>query len=134
MFRIFLRRVYNRLNTYNSTLIKSTCWAVLLAIRYARQCRHTEQRILAIWDLKAVPYSIGDFLVLHEATLCLRILHQVEKVDICLVCDPNSPSRGDHFSVTSGNYHHHLATIISLIYVNPHLGSFFLFDSYEEVE
>lgn len=95
-----------------------------------------DKRILAIWDLQAVPYSIGDLLNLNQAMLCLSYIENVEKIDICFVCDPKRPARepGESEIITSKNYQYHLNALIPVVQVNQKLGSFFLFDSYRDLE
>jgi len=94
------------------------------------------KRILAIWDLQAVPYSIGDLLNLNQAMLCLSYIHKVEKIDICFVCDPKRPARyPDHTKIIDlKNYQYHLNPLIPIIQINQKFGSFFLFDSYLDLE
>lgn len=94
-----------------------------------------EKRILAIWDFRTVPYSIGDLIVLHEITQILRLTHQVDKVDFCFVCDPRRPVRkpGEQ-GVTPQNFHRHFPSLVSTVYSNPHVGSFFLFHSHDQLE
>jgi hypothetical protein len=91
------------------------------------------ERILAIWDFQTVPYSIGELLVLQETTLVLRWLYKADKIDIAFVCNPNKPARYD-MGLNSYNYHYHLSALIPVLQVNPSLGSFFMFDSYKQLE
>ena len=95
-----------------------------------------DKRILAIWDLQAVPYSIGDLINLNQAMLCLSDVENVEKIDICFVCDPKRPARyPDHAQVIdTNNYQHHLNALIPVVQVNQKFGSFFLIDSYTDLE
>lgn len=107
------------------------------ALRFlARRPSAPQKRILGIWDAQSFPYTVGDVLCLNEWTQCLRLRHQVDKIDICFVCDPRQPARrgGHDRAITEYNYHYHLASLVPLVQVNPHLGSFFLFDSYENLE
>ena len=79
-------------------------------------------------------YTVGDMLLLSEVTLCLRLIHKAEKVDMCFVCNPESPTRFDRPEISSYNYNHHLNSLVPLVQVNPYLGSLFMFDSYEHLE
>lgn len=73
--------------------------------------------------------------MLHERTQILRLIHRVDKVDFCFVCDPQYPARkpGEQ-GVTPDNFHHHFPTLVSTVYLNPHVGSYFIFDSHEQLE
>lgn len=93
-----------------------------------------DKRILALWDFKTYPYSVGDILQLIVVTMCMRISHKVEKIDYCFICDPQDPSRSDQNYINSENYHIHLAAYIPLVNFNPYTGSIFLFDSRKDAE
>lgn len=91
-------------------------------------------RLLVIWDFRAAVYSVGDSINLHEVTLILRDFHQLEKVDICFLCDPAHPARSyDGYAqilgITPCNYYMYLGEIVSLAQMNPYLGSLMIFDS-----
>lgn len=116
-------------------VFKRIVW-VIPAFRFLLRPRaQLEKRILAIWDFRAVPYSIGDLIMLHGMTQIWRSIHQVDKVDICFVCDPRHPVRepGEQ-GVTPHNFHRHFPALVSTVYLNPHVGSFFLFDSHDQLE
>lgn len=94
-----------------------------------------ERRILAIWDFQAVPFSIGELLMANVMTLCKRLEHNVDKIDVCFVCDPKRPARDDHAGlVVEQNYREYLSSLTLCMHLNPHLGAFFLFDSYADLE
>src|SRR5712691_6245170 len=40
-----------------------------------------ERRLLAIYDTSCQPFSVGDILLMHEASLVLREKHRVDIVD-----------------------------------------------------
>lgn len=66
-------------------------------------------------------------------TLISRLEHNVDRVDIVWLCDPDNPARGDQ-GISAQNYHYHLSALLPLAHVNPHLGSFMLMDSPEALE
>jgi hypothetical protein len=92
-----------------------------------------EKRILAIWDFQDVCYSIGELLYLQEITLVLQWIHQVNKTDIAFVCDPN-PGPNCRHDMNSYILHHSLISLFPVAQMNPNLGSFYLFDSYAQLE
>ncbi len=49
------------------------------------------RRLLVIYDFSSQPFSIGDILVIQEASLVLRQVAGVDRVDLALVYDPASP-------------------------------------------
>lgn len=124
-----------RLCSYVSGVTKRIRWVFPSLHFLLRPPVKSEKRILAIWDFRTVPYSIGDLLVLHERTQILRLTYQVDKVDFCFLCDSQHPVRtpGDQ-GVTTDNYHYHFPALVSTVYLNPHLGSFFIFDSHDQLE
>ena len=130
---MFLRHL-DKLLKYLKSILRLLQW-LFQAIPLSKNLKfNLNKRILAIWDLQTVPYSVGDILVLNEAMMCLRIDYNADKIDICFVCDPQKPSRQDFNSINSENYHYNLAALIPLVQINPHLGSFILFDSYVSLE
>ena len=133
--RALIARASWRMRRYFDPLIKRISW-VFPSMRFLlRPVPKSEKRILAIWDFRTVPYSIGDLMVLHERTQILRLTHQVDKVDICFVCDPRHPVRKlGQQGVTPDNFHYHFSALVSTVYLNPHVGSFFLFDSHDQLE
>ena len=91
-----------------------------------------ERRLLAIYDLSSQPFSIGDILVIQEASLVLRERHHADMVDFALVYDPKYPASSDQAfaSITQRNVMYHLASILPVAQVNQHLGSLFVFNSH----
>ncbi len=94
------------------------------------------RRLLMIYDFSTQPFSIGDILVIQEASLVLRKVRGVGQVDLALVYDPTSPVVPDPaFSqIGSENFLWHLSTVLQAAQVNPYLGSLFLFDSHRRLE
>jgi len=94
------------------------------------------RRLLMIYDFSSQPFSIGDILVIQEASLVLRKIRGLDKVDLALVYHPASPVVPDPaFSqIGSENFLWHLSTVLQAAQVNPHLGSLFLFDSHRRLE
>src|SRR5258706_16303928 len=98
--------------------------------------RSDARRLLMIYDFSSQPFSIGDILLVQEASLVLRQVAGLERVDLALVYDPTSPVVPDPaFSqIGSENFLWHLSTVLQAAQVNPHLGSLFLFDSHRRLE
>jgi hypothetical protein len=94
------------------------------------------RRLLVIYDFASQPFSIGDVLVIQEASLVLRQTAGLDRVDLAFVYDPASPVVPDPaFSqIDPENFLWHLPTVLQAAQVNPHLGSLFLFDSRRRLE
>lgn len=92
-----------------------------------------DKRLLLIWDLSVSPYAVGELIVLHEMAQILRLKYKVDKIDFCFVCDPKKPT-GDYPGITSDNFYTKLPNLVSTIYLNPHIGNFFIFDSNKDLE
>jgi len=95
-----------------------------------------ERRLLVVYDLSANPYSIGDVLVVVEASMALREIHGVGQVDFAFVFDEKQPVRaGSSFGhITADDVFYHLASIVPTVQVNPQLGSLFVFNSHLRLE
>jgi len=98
--------------------------------------RPDERRLLAIYDLSCQPFSIGDILVIQEASLVLLEKHHLDMVDFAIVYDPKHPVSSDpaFASITEENAMYHLASILPVAQVNQHLGSLFVFNSHSHLE
>jgi hypothetical protein len=94
------------------------------------------RRLLVIYDFSSQSFSIGDILVIQEASLVLRQLAGLDRVDLAFVYDPASPvvPHPAFSQIDSENFLWHLSTILQAAQVNPYLGSLFLFDSHRRLE
>jgi hypothetical protein len=91
------------------------------------------RRMLGVWDLKNVPWSIGDFLVFIETLSILKIRNNAEKIDICIMVDSDKPGgRRDEASVNPENFRYKLFGLLPVIATLPYPGSVFQFDDREE--
>lgn len=95
-----------------------------------------ESKLLIIYDLSSQPFSVGDILIVQEASLVLRESHKLKKIDFAVVYDPSKPVVADPaFSyIDPESFLFHLSSILQAAQVNPYLGSFFLFDSHSSLE
>jgi len=95
-----------------------------------------EKRLLGVDDLKVTNVSIGGMLEFQIRLLAEAHLRKIDKIDIALIYDPESPS--NHWKYTSwtnkDNFHYHLAEIFPLLNVSPKLGSVFIFNSKNSFE
>ncbi|MGA1823318.1 MAG: hypothetical protein ACMUIP_01550 [bacterium] len=130
-------KIYRRIHE-NKFYRRMRCkvWWVFPSLRFFfRPTAQSEKRILAIWDFRTVPYSIGDLIILHERIQIMRMTYKIDKADICFLYDPQNPGRRlDSLGVTADNYHYHFPALISALYLNPHVGAVFLFDSHDHME
>ncbi len=120
--RIFARPIVRRIG-----------W-IFPSLRFlVRPSIQSEKRILAIYDFRTHPWTVGELLYFQQMTLMLRVEHNIDKVDMIWLCDPSRPKHGI-YGITPENYHYHLSTLLPLAQVNPHLGSFLLMDSSQALE
>lgn len=95
-----------------------------------------KQRILLIYDTSAQPFSVGDILICQEAALVLCRKYQADMVDFAILYDPSDPGASNPVfakAVTQENVLFHIAALLPLVQVNQKLGSFFVFNSREQV-
>ncbi len=96
------------------------------------------KRILAIWDFKVLPWSIGDPITFVETLSCLKLEIDAEKIDICLVYDENEPAGNRKHkmpNVNSENGKNHIINFFLPIFkLSPYLGNLFIFSSRKEFE
>jgi hypothetical protein len=108
-------------------------WIIPALKLLSRDYSKKDKRLLLIWDLSVSPYAIGELLVLYEMSQILRFTHKIDKIDLAFVCDPKNPA-GDYPGVTPENFYTKLPNLVSTIFINPHLGNFFIFDSNKNLE
>lgn len=107
-------------------------WSYPILGKLLSPIRPDERRLLAIYDLSSQPFSIGDILVIQEASLVLRERHNLDMIDFALVYNPKRPAPSDpaFSNITEENAMYHLASILPVAQVNQHLGSLFIFNSH----
>lgn len=109
-------------------------WLLPVLRRFLRSVAQSEKRILAIYDFRVMPFTVGDILLFcHEMALVLRELHKVDKIDIVLLCDAKHPARDDG-GMDSQNFHYYFSKLLPMAFVNPHLGALLVLDSREMLE
>lgn len=104
---------------------------ILLTLNSAKK-----RRILIIYDTTSQPFSVGDILSFQVASLMLCERYQVKKVDFAILFDPFNPASSNPvFSgvITEDNVLYHISSLLPLTQVNQNLGSFFVFDSPEQL-
>lgn len=89
--------------------------------------------ILGIWDYKLMPWSVGDLLTFIETLSVLKLQHNADRVDVCVVCDKENPAGNRGYkNINSSNFHYYLFSLLPIINTSPYLGSVFQFDSRSE--
>lgn len=95
-----------------------------------------KKRILGIWDFKALPWSIGDPLVFIERLSILKVEHNAEEIDLCVVYDRDNPignrGRSGYYNITSDNAQEYMLEFLPLFSTCPYLGSIYQFNSRKE--
>lgn len=95
-----------------------------------------KKRILGIYDLKAFPWDVGDPLVFVETLNVLKIKYKAEKIDICIVYDPDfftgPRGNGVNSSITLENAQDYLLELLPLFSTCQYLGSIYQFNSRNE--
>lgn len=115
--------------------VRFLLWLIPSFYKLVLKKHSSERRLLVIYDLSAQPFSIGDILIIQEAALVLRDNEGIDLVDFALVCDPKHPtSILEHKSITENNFFFHLASVLPAAQINPHLGSFFVFNSHYRLQ
>lgn len=112
-------------------------WLRLIPLSYKVVLRkHSgDRRLLVIYDLLSQPLSIGDILTVQEAALVLRDNEGIDLVDFALVYDLKHPVVASaHKSITENNFIYHLSSVLPAIQVNQHLGSYFVFNSHQQLQ
>lgn len=90
-----------------------------------------------VYDTSTQPFSVGDFIVLQEASLVVCEAHGLSRVDVAILYDPSNPGSSNPVftsHVTHENVFYHLATLLPVAQVNPKLASLLLFDSRRHFE
>jgi len=93
-----------------------------------RYSSETQKRILAIWDFRIEPFTVGELLLCHEAALVLREKHQVDKIDLVLLWDKDNPANSIG-GLNPSNFYNYFSELLMLAFVNIHLGAVFVMDS-----
>lgn len=107
-------------------------WIFPVLSKLALPTPENERRLLAVYDTSCQPFSVGDMLLMQEASLLLCEKQHVNIVDFALVYDPKRPamSHPAFASIVEDNATYHLASILPIAQVNQHLGSVFVFNSH----
>jgi len=111
--------------------VKVRFWYHLMRLIFI--LNYKKKRILGIWDYKALPWSVGDPLVFIEKLSILKIQHNAEEIDICIVYDRENPGgnrRGSN--LTPDNAQDYMLDFLPLFSTCPYLGSIFQFNSRKE--
>lgn len=135
----FFKSVVNRLlePVWRTVVFLAWVFPVLhLVLRLPSPIPAPKKRILAIWDFRSQPYSIGDLVLLHEVALVLCHQHDVGLVDICLLAEPNNPARPSftNLNVNSKNYLDMILSLVPVVLAGQHIGELHYFDSHRNLE
>lgn len=133
--RVLHPRISPRLNSVRH-MWKLLGWVFPRLYVSARGRTGAAKRVLAIWDFRSQPYSIGDLILLQEVTLALCQEHQVSSADICFLAEPDEPSRPSFsaLNVNAGNFKEFVASLVPVILAGEHIADFHLFDSHLALE
>jgi len=95
-----------------------------------------KKRILGVWDCKSLPWDVVDPLVFIEVLSILKIKHDAEEVDICIVYDRDKLLRERRNVLgnptTSATYHEYSSAHLLLYSTCPYLGTVYQFYSRRE--
>lgn len=89
------------------------------------------RRLLAVYDLSAQPYSIGDLLTHVMGSLVEAQRQGLEKVDYAFITDPERPPVDPVMRslIQSDNRYFHLLSILPVVQLSPRLGDLKVFDT-----
>lgn len=134
--RAIFHRLFGPVYRPAKKLARFLVWVFPASAVLVLPTRSNERRLLMIYDLSSQPFSIGDILVIQEASLVLREKWRLKEVDFALVYDPRSPTSGDpaFAGITEENVTYHLASVFPAAQVNQHLGSLFVFNSHRQLQ
>jgi len=115
--------------------IRFLAWIFPALYHLKRPTAEPYRRLLVVYDLSSQPFSIGDILIIQEASLILRERRQLDVVDFAIVFNHQNPAEASptFHNVTKTNAMYHLASILPVAQVNPHLGSLLLFNDHEQL-
>ena len=54
--------------------------------------KYSKKHILGIYDFKTLPWSVGDPLLFIEKLNTLKIIHNADIIDICIIYDKENPT------------------------------------------
>jgi hypothetical protein len=132
-WRIVSNRANDFWNRWRHWSLTLSFYGNLLRLVFAPQ--HRRQRVLGIWDFKVLPWSVGDPLVFVEALSVLKLKHDADEVDICVVYDRSNPtgirSSGPD-GITPDNAQDYVLEFLPLFSTCPFLGSVYQFNSRQE--
>jgi hypothetical protein len=118
-------------------LIRFSSWIMPALVRNSLVSGKENDRILLIYDTTHQPFSIGDFLVIQEASLALTRKFSAKYADIAVVYDARRPAKADKVFegvVSTDNVLLHLASMMPVLNLNPKIGSLFVFNSKTALE
>jgi hypothetical protein len=118
-------------------LLRFSSWFMPALIRNILKFENSNGRILLIYDTTHQPFSIGDFLVMQEASLALISEFSAEYSDIAIIYDSRNPAKADKVFqgvVSTDNVLLHLASMMPVLNLNPRIGSLFVFNSKAALE
>lgn len=110
-------------------------WGVTLPAM-ATGASDLSRRLLVIYDFSSQPFSIGDILIFQEASQVLCAQHNLRRIDMGMVYNPERPVVPDPAfrEVDPESFLFHLSSVLPAAQVNPNLGSLLLFDSHRRLE
>jgi hypothetical protein len=96
----------------------------------------SRRRVLVVYDTTTQPFSVGDILYSQMAALVLCERYGVETTDFAILYDPQEPTGNNRTfaaAVTRENVTYHIASLLPMAQVNQRLGSFFVFNSKDQI-
>ena len=95
--------------------------------------KYNKKCILGIYDLKTLPWSVGDPLLFIEKLSTLKIIHNVDTIDICIIYEKGNPTgiRKDA-KIKKTTAQDYMMDFLPLFNTCPYLGSVFQFNSRKE--
>lgn len=97
---------------------------------FSRRGNGSGKRILAVWDFRTHPLSVGDCLHTQVYSQALREAHGADKVDVALLIDIPSVLLA-RLGLSEESFHYYFAQIFPVTFVNSHLGMVSIWDSCE---
>ncbi|MCX5662586.1 MAG: hypothetical protein NTW19_23140 [Planctomycetota bacterium] len=132
-YLLLMRFLPRELVLFASRVYRLLIWAFPALGRAFRREAERERRVLIVYDITSQSLAVGDLLMTIAAGLVVRETHGLDLIDVALVHEDKTlknPSLG----IGPDRFVFHLAPLMPILQVNPHLGSVFVFDRRVELE
>ena len=128
-FLLYLLRLFIKIIVKRNLIFVFNLLRLLIS-----SAKYGKKHILGIYDLKTLPWSVGDPLFFIEKLSILKIIHKAGMIDICVIYDKENPSGiRKEPNISANNAQDYMVDyFLPLFNTCPYLGSVFQFNSRKE--